>query len=306
VTWGEAQLISLQMMSIDQAKNITDLAALRQDDDASFLLSRMPAAANDGMMRMAATGGLVRSRRFAQSVARNLTPEGEAEFAYDLQERIFSAPGARAYYFEVTDGGQVFVEIERDGAYVLLDAISCMSAMGSYTVYKNTVANPDGEIVRLRFAGDKPYGFRNIALYPYAYESDQEIPACGAYIRWSLPEIISDYMNLLPGGIVPEQKNAKYTVEGDELVLARGDTGGYLIRYEAYPQKVTESTADAQRLDLPEEYAVLLPSYIASALYKEADITTATMLRNEFEAGLQGIRRAKPTPQRVQNTTGWW
>ena len=63
---------------------------------------------------------------------------------------------------------------------------------------------------------------------------------------------------------------------------------------------------------LPEEAAALVPLYIASELYKEDDLSMATMWRNEYEDGLEKLRQAYAAtgggirPGRIRNTTGWW
>ena len=54
--------------------------------------------------------------------------------------------------------------------------------------------------------------------------------------------------------------------------------------------------------------AVLLPLYMASQLYKDDDITLATMYRNEFEVAFSLLQRADTGEVGGQFTcaTGWW
>ena len=81
---------------------------------------------------------------------------------------------------------------------------------------------------------------------------------------------------------------------------------------QGIPADITAETPDEEAIDLAAEAAVLIPLYIAAGLYKEDDISIATILRNEYEDGLvkvqttyassgSGIRSAG-----VRNTTGWW
>ena len=82
--------------------------------------------------------------------------------------------------------------------------------------------------------------------------------------------------------------------------------------YAAYPQVITAETEDSEELDLAPEAAVLLPLYIAGELYKDDDLSMATMFRNEFEDGLQKLQQSYAAQAKgfgvgkVRNTTGWW
>ena len=104
-----------------------------------------------------------------------------------------------------------------------------------------------------------------------------------------------------------------WAMEGDTwLVLPGNVTGTYTLWYRAYPPKLTASSTDDTELALPEEAAALVPLYIASELYKEDDLSMATMWRNEYEDGLEKLRQAYADtgggirPGRIRNTTGWW
>lgn len=104
-----------------------------------------------------------------------------------------------------------------------------------------------------------------------------------------------------------------WDLEGDDVLVLPGDTAGtYTVWYDAYPVKITASTADDTELELAEEAAALVPLYIAAELYKEDELAMATMFRNEFEDGLVKLQMSyKEQPKggavsKVKNTTGWW
>lgn len=104
-----------------------------------------------------------------------------------------------------------------------------------------------------------------------------------------------------------------WAMEGDTwLVLPGNVTGTYTLWYRAYPPRLTASSADDTELELPEEAAALVPLYIASELYKEDDLSMATMWRNEYEDGLEKLRQAYMDTGNgirsghIRNTTGWW
>ena len=104
-----------------------------------------------------------------------------------------------------------------------------------------------------------------------------------------------------------------WELEGDDVLILPGDMAGtYTVWYDAYPVKITAATPEDTELELPEEAAVLIPLYIAGELYKEDELSMATMWRNEFEDGLVKLQmsyQASPkggSVTRVRNTTGWW
>lgn len=127
--------------------------------------------------------------------------------------------------------------------------------------------------------------------------------------RWRClqPELLM----LDAGGIYDRAED--YALEGDDVLVLPGDLAGtYTVWYAAYPQVITAETEDSEELDLAPEAAVLLPLYIAGELYKDDDLSMATMFRNEFEDGLQKLQQSYAAQAkgfgvgRVRNTTGWW
>lgn len=120
-----------------------------------------------------------------------------------------------------------------------------------------------------------------------------------------------DLLMLDAGGIYGRAED--YSLEGDDVLVIPGDLQGeYTVWYAAYPKTITNSTEDAEELDLPPEAAVLVPLYIAGELYKDDDLSMATMFRNEFEDGLGKLQQSYAAQAKsfgigkVRNTTGWW
>ena len=105
-----------------------------------------------------------------------------------------------------------------------------------------------------------------------------------------------------------------YRVVGEDTLVLPGDVAGvYTVIYKAYPTTVSRDTADETVLDVHEECASLVPIYMAAELYKDDDLALATVLRNEYEDGLQKIRAAWAESggggyavAMRRNTTGWW
>lgn len=105
----------------------------------------------------------------------------------------------------------------------------------------------------------------------------------------------------------------KWWIEGDTVLVLPGSIQGtYTLYYRAYPQTIAADTADETVIDLPAEAAPLIALYIAGELYKDDDLSMATMFRNEYEDGLTKLRQAYDESSggigvtERKNTTGWW
>lgn len=148
-------------------------------------------------------------------------------------------------------------------------------------------------------------------------ESAAEVPEGGATYRVNLKEYIPDFralhqLMLDSHGIYGDAED--YRMVGDDVLVLPGDVvGAYTVIYKAYPTPVSRDTADETVLDVHEECASLVPIYMAAELYKDDDLALATVLRNEYEDGLQKIRAAWAESggggyavAMRRNTTGWW
>ena len=54
------------------------------------------------------------------------------------------------------------------------------------------------------------------------------------------------------------------------------------VLYEVKPTVINSSTQDSHKIEIEEEYARIIPLYVAGELYKDDDLTIATMYMNEF------------------------
>lgn len=104
-----------------------------------------------------------------------------------------------------------------------------------------------------------------------------------------------------------------WSLEGDDVLVIPGNVEGeYTVWYRAYPQTITADTPDDEAIDMTPDAAALIPLYIAAELYKEDELAMATVLRNEYEDGLQKLQTAWQSStvglraEAAQNTTGWW
>lgn len=142
-----------------------------------------------------------------------------------------------------------------------------------------------------------------IAAMPLAAnEGLMLLAACGKYIPKtietettesitdiSLKELAENFLSLRENEVFLNGRHTDgYTLMGGERMLLYG-IGKWIIGYNAYPQKITQATDKDYVLDVPEDAAMLLPLYIAAELYKDEDLQTAAIYRNEFEAGREAL-----------------
>lgn len=129
------------------------------------------------------------------------------------------------------------------------------------------------------------------------------VPETGL-VHLSMRSLVDDFYLLDEDQLYYEEGEEFYSVndfamEGDDIILLpREKEGEFTAYYFAYPPAITKETPDDYELPLLPEVAVLVPLYIASMLYKEDDISIATQLRNEFEAGRELLQN------RIKNRTG--
>lgn len=105
----------------------------------------------------------------------------------------------------------------------------------------------------------------------------------------------------------PEAVRGAQLVAGRYLLVPANVQGNLQFWYNAWPPPITHATSDDTELELDPEAAVLLPLYIASQLYKDDDISIATMYRNEFETALERLQQTQSGVQGegFTSVTGW-
>lgn len=171
----------------------------------------------------------------------------------------------------------------------------------------------------------RPY----LAAMPWAYNEAVELLStasryidkeyekeCDAYsnrIVINLAKDIPDLYQLKPNGIyhiiadyIEQVHNFKMLGENYLLLPNRGGT--YRIFYRAYPLKATTTTAGQTDMQLDDDVAAIIPLYIASQLYKDDDISIATVYRNEFEVAREELLKERNGSMAAEfhSNTGWW
>ena len=98
-----------------------------------------------------------------------------------------------------------------------------------------------------------------------------------------------------------------YSIEGDHVFIVPADqTGTFRIWYNAYPPKITKSTAADFVIELHPEELSMVALYMAGQLYKDDDISIATGYMNEFNVWLEELKESGKKAAGRNNSSGGW
>lgn len=316
MTWGEIQIASLnKMFMLDDGEGVADLASIATDADNNQMLAAMPAVANEGLLRMATSSyGFRKTTDAVLWYPENLLIDDDfARYELSATETIFTASGAHSYCFQLYGSpAKCEIDVYNGAFWVNFATVTNTGTANTFTVYKGLITNASDEDVRLRFTGITGNKAQYIALFAEEYAVAAEVPSYAPYIRVYIPGLVSDYMQMVPGGFKPVGESARvsYSIDATNYItLPYGEEMHYQLEYKYRPALITSTTLSTYVLDIPEEYAVLVPLYIASQLYKDTDVSQATMYRNEFESALAVVemnQRAERTPEQFYSAGGLW
>lgn len=192
--------------------------------------------------------------------------------------------GSKAYYFEVDNVADIYIEENVNGVWTNIKTIN-NTVKGQFTAYKGliTASNAENQI-RLRFSGLYVYNIRNKALFAYLFPTDADVPSYRPYIKFQMP---SDFMEL---NKVIQQGDPRtyidmisYKWEGKRtLVLNYYDVGSFDIHYYRYPTTIDAGTLDTYEFEVDTEAQELIPFFMAARSIIDENQTLAIQLLNEY------------------------
>lgn len=201
--------------------------------------------------------------------------------------------GCKAYYFEVDNVADIYIEENVSGVWTALKTIN-NTVKGQFTAYKGLInaSNPSNQ-VRLRFSGNYVYNIRNKALYQYPFPTDSDVLDYRPYVTYKMP---TDFMELQK---VIQQSDPRvyrdkidYYWEGKRtFVLNFYDAGSFDIHYYRYPTSIDSTTLDSYEFEVDTEAQEAIPFFIAShcLMDEEGSRTLAIQLLNEYQTKLSRL-----------------
>lgn len=202
--------------------------------------------------------------------------------------------GSKAYYFEVDNVADVYIEENVNGVWTALVTIN-NTVKGQFTAYKGltNASNPDNAI-RMRFSGNYVYNVRNRALFAYAFPTANDVPIYTPYVKYQMP---ADFMELQKVIQQTDPRQYKemiaYYWEGKRtFVLNYYEHGSFDIHYYRYPTTITSTTSDTYEFEIDTEAQEAIPFFIASKAVFDENQTMAIQLLNEYQIKLSRLYMA--------------
>lgn len=214
-------------------------------------------------------------------------------YLFDLVQHLstditYVAKGSNAYYFEVDNLCDIYIEEEVAGAWVALPTpinISVMTKPEGFFAYSGLITSSAvTNNIRIRFSGNYPYNIRGIALYAYTFPTTADIPP---YTRYNLYTMPSDFYQLnkvvWKGNMVDAkayESTADFFWEGRNVIAINYyNKGEYSIFYYKYPTKITDATLDTATFDIDEDAVQCLPFLVAADVIQDERASVANTLR---------------------------
>lgn len=317
-TWKDIKFTTLQkMFSITGTQT-----EIPNDSSTMEYVNAMPAACNEALELLSTAGKfIIKEFQFVNFPFDNLL--GKDTFkTYSLvnDTKTFSTKGALSYYFRIY-GSPVSCKLYV-GDHEVKDFYPEDNEINSreFTTFKGNIEYPELEegeddTVKITVQARTPVSITNVCFYDCAFESDKDVPQYEQYIRINMSDVVDDFYQIAPAELYDTGVSGndyivanKYFQEADKtLVIPRSKPGIYLIHYRAYPQQITLETPDDTVLALDPEVAALIPLYMASAIYKDDDLSVATVYRNEFEVGRDALSQGAliPKKEKFVTSSGW-
>lgn len=240
--------------------------------------------------------------------------------SYDARARseslVYTAEGAKAYYFEADGNGTAYVEFKTADGWGIADIVSLESPQ-IFRSYRGFIKNGNSFVkgqVRIRFTGEYLYHVRRVALYGEIYSAEEDdIPAYEPFTKYDISKV-EDFLALASPPIVDDKMrevlNSNYDVENGRVVLLKREIAGeYIVRYIKRPSKINEDTsarANEQIIELDDDLAALMPNLVAAYILAEDEPQLAEYylaLYNQQVAVIE--QKERPiTPANI-NLNGW-
>ena len=299
-TWEQVKVASLQKMFA------ADGNVIPNDDSVKDYVASMPQACNEALSIISRVGRYIyKTVGISHNPIPNLITGSRDKqlLTYEYSEEI---DDAKSYYFQYSGTGTL--EIYEDGTLVetlALDSENFEEARGFIS---------DGvKRTKFVFKPTYPLTITNLAFYPVSFASEDKIPAYMDCVKYDLSALVPDFHTL--ENVYYDGMNAKYmqtsiyNLEGDHTLVLRADKpGNYTVYYRSFPNMVTNQTLDTYEFDLPDDFMLLIPMYIASELYKEDDLAIATSYRNQFEVEIKRLSdeaAQAPSSEEFESKGGW-
>jgi len=203
-------------------------------------------------------------------------------------------PGSKAYYFEVDNIADIYIEERTPDGWKVLETIN-NTVKGRFTAYRGLIQaeNPQADI-RLRFSGYFVYNIRHKALFEYWFPSAEDVPKYEPHVKYEMPP---DFMEL--SKVIQRTETRQYREmisyfwEGRRtFVLNYYETGSFDIHYYRYPTTITQETDDTYEFEVDIEAQEAIPFFMGARAIMDENPTIGIQLLNEYQVKLSRMYTA--------------
>ena len=251
------------------------------------------------------------------------------------QSLVFTARGAKSYYFEVCGTGEYAVYITK--VYAANDGNTIEELVGDQPIeptfnskifapkkgfitlngaFIDKLTNSENEYytdVVIEFKGDYDYTIRNLAFYDRVFsESESDIPPFANTVGYDMSELgVTDFEKF---DSPPVDSNGMHLYEGysidkDTVFLPIDKQGIYTINYLHKVQLIDENDDinSAVPIDLEDDLAAILPNLVAAYVWLDDEPDKAQYYYNLYLARAEQIKRQSVNlnPIEFKSVYGW-
>jgi hypothetical protein len=277
-------------------------------------------AANRAIIQVNALRPAVAEYTIHHAPISNLLNTGFDPVIRDESDVIYTCMNPKAYYFEASGSGTLFIEKQYEDQWRLIGEREFSGER--FASYRGFIFE-DGEFtkgnIRLRFSasaqGDFAYFIKNIAMYSKIFSADEKhIPAFKEYAKYDMAELCDDFLTFE----APIIRRGEYYdtgtgffIEGSHTILFPYNAEGiFKVLYRRRPKSLIndgKAEEDTTVIDLDDELCTLLPTLIASYVWAEDEPEKAQYylaLYRELAANIE-YRAASISTSKVINKSGW-
>ena len=197
------------------------------------------------------------------------------------EELVFPARGV-AYSMRVHGNGRILIT---DGDIAIVERVD---SPHESTVVKGFLTS-GGTIT---FWGSMSFNIYDFSIYDQVFsEKKENIPEYGPTVTLDLREILGDFMTFVSPALDPEGNPLdNCRLHDGKLEIDSDYCGEIMLTYRRMPREILEDDDDVT-VDLPEEYAHLLPLLVAHYAMLNIDESRAKYYKSLYNEGIELIRR---------------
>ena len=225
-------------------------------------------------------------------VTQNPIPNQLGDNGFEMKQilpgknNVIEGIGTKSYYFELDNIGTVVISVNGSVIRTINN-----DTKREFKAYKGNTGAGSNDKVTFSFEGEFPYNVQNIALYGYAFPSEEDVPDYQPNVEYKVPEDFMSFdevINKTDPGVYRAYTTYKWE-NNKKVILNYNDRGSFDIHYFSYPAEIKPTDPDTTPLSV-EDKAIDLVVLQAGIMATAADNSSlSSWLRSMFVEKVQNI-----------------